>query len=137
MADRDVINQKVNSIQNCLQRIHDTVGSNPDSLEELDVQDIVVLNLQRAIQQAIDIATHIISHDKLGIPQTLKECFQILQHNSYIDSKLASAMGKMVGFRNIAVHEYEAIDSDILKAIVQNHLGDLEAFYSAVLEKVK
>jgi uncharacterized protein YutE (UPF0331/DUF86 family) len=42
-------------------------------------------------------------------------------------------MQKMVEFRNIAVYEYQMIDSIILKKIVSSHLKDLEEFYDVIL----
>jgi uncharacterized protein YutE (UPF0331/DUF86 family) len=37
-----------------------------------------------------------------------------------------------VGFRNIAVHDYERLDRNVLKAILRDRLGDLETFVQAV-----
>jgi len=67
MPDRDVVLAKVSAIQKCLRRIKDITGLNPDRLDDIDVQDIFVLNLQRSIQSAIDLATHIIASEGLGI----------------------------------------------------------------------
>ncbi len=39
----------------------------------------------------------------------------------------------MVGFRNIAIRDYQAINVEILKKILTTHLKDLEDFYTAVL----
>lgn len=105
MVDRDILIQKVNSKQNCLKRIHDKTYLSPLSLESLDVQDIVILNLQRTVQLAIDIAFHVISEEKMGIPENLKDAFNLLRKNNIISAELSKKMEKMVGFRNIAVHE--------------------------------
>lgn len=45
MIEKDVIFEKTNRIQNCLQRIYKTVGQDVDRLDDCDVQDIVTLNL--------------------------------------------------------------------------------------------
>jgi uncharacterized protein YutE (UPF0331/DUF86 family) len=137
MVDYDVLIEKVNSIQNCLKRIHDTAGNHPHSLDDLNVQDIVVLNLQIAVQHSIDIAMHIASEEKLGIPQYLKDVFRILKENKYLKPELALKMEKMVGFRNIAVHDYQAINHNILKNIVEHHLTDIEDFYTQILLRYK
>lgn len=134
MIDRDVILEKVNSIQNCLQRIHNTVGNDTGRLEDIDVQDIVVLNIQRAVQLTIDIAFHILSEKNWGLPKTLKDAFYLLQKNGAISSDLEKRLAKMVGFRNIAVHDYRMIDSNILGSIVTKHLTDLEEFISVILK---
>ena len=70
MVDMDVLVEKVNSIQNYLKRIYDTVGKDINSVESLDVQDIVVLNLQRAVQLVIDMAFHVASSEKLVLPNS-------------------------------------------------------------------
>lgn len=137
MVDRDVLIQKVNSIQNCLKRIHDITTRPHYSLENLDAQDIIVLNLQRAIQLVIDIAFHIISEEKLGLPDNLKNSFVLLRKNNIIPTDLTEKMEKMIGFRNIAVHEYQSIDSAILQKIIDFHLKDLEEFYTIILERYR
>jgi uncharacterized protein YutE (UPF0331/DUF86 family) len=136
MTDRDILIEKTNSIQNCLKRIHDTVRDDPE-LETLNSQDVLVLNLQRAIQLTLDMAAHIISSERLGIPKSLKETFQILEQNRYIDQKLSAKLQKMVGFRNIAVHDYQALNLEILKKIITHHLGDFQAFYREIIKKIK
>lgn len=133
MIDRDILIEKTNSIQNCLKRIHDTVKGDLNRVTNLDVQDIIVLNLQRAVQLAIDMASYIVSTERLGTPKSLKDLFQILEQNKYIKHELSNKMQKMVGFRNIAVHDYQAIDPDILKSIISHHLKDFEQFYSEVI----
>ncbi len=135
MIDRDVLIEKTNSIQNCLKRIHDTVQNDVNRVDLIDVQDIVVLNLQRAIQLAIDMASYIVSVQRLGTPKSLKDLFLILEQNQIIASKMSAQMQKMVGFRNIAVHDYQAIDPLILKNILSRHLKDFEDFYSSVIQK--
>ncbi len=135
MIDRDVLIEKTNSIQNCLKRIHDTVQNDVNRVDLVDVQDIVVLNLQRAIQLAIDMASYIVSVQRLGTPKSLKDLFLILEQNQIVASKISAQMQKMVGFRNIAVHDYQAIDPLILKSILSRHLKDFESFYSAIIQK--
>ena len=135
MIDRDVLIEKINSIQNCLKRIHDTVKKDVGRVIDLDVQDIIVLNLQRAVQLTIDIASYIVSLEHLGTPKSLKDLFAILEQNKHIDHATSGKMQKMVGFRNIAVHDYQAIDPDILKSILTSHLKDFEQFYEKILKK--
>lgn len=136
MIDRDVVFEKTNRIQNCLQRIYKTVENDVNRLDNFDVQDIVTLNLQRAVQLSIDLAAHIVRARSLGIPQSLKDNYQLLYQNKVIDKDLKEKMERMVGFRNVAVHDYEAINPEILKSIVQNHLKDIEEFYTAVLQQL-
>jgi uncharacterized protein YutE (UPF0331/DUF86 family) len=128
----DVALAKVATIRRCLQRIRTVTGGDAARVGDADVQDIVVLNLQRAIQAAIDLAAHLLSQRQWGLPDSLKAHFTILQRERVIDGDLGARLEAMVGFRNIAVHDYEAIDVRILERIVAERLGDLEAFADAV-----
>ena len=133
MPDKDVVMAKVAIIQRCLKRIRETTDNNPDSLDNIDKQDIFVLNLQRLVQAVIDLATHIVASEGLGLPDTIKDNFRLLLEKKIVDKGLAVKMERMVGFRNIAVHDYQFINEKILKSILSKNLSDLEEFYTAVL----
>ena len=133
MPDRDVILAKVATVQRCVRRIRETTGLEPQNLDDIDKQDIFVLNLQRAVQAVIDIGTHIVASEGLGLADTIKGNFKLLQDAGIISEELGRKMETMVGFRNIAMHDYQAIDKNILKSILVNNLKDLEDFYTTVL----
>ena len=133
MPDRDVILAKVAIIQRCLKRIQETTNLDPHSLDDINKQDIFVLNLQRAMQAAIDLAVHIIASEGLGLCETIKDNFKILRNAGIINDHLMQKMEAMSGFRNIAIHDYQAIDIKILKSILSSNLKDLEDFYTALL----
>jgi uncharacterized protein YutE (UPF0331/DUF86 family) len=133
MPDRDVVLAKVAAVQRCLRRIKDVTAFDAARLDNLDVQDVFVLNLQRAIQSSIDLATHVIASEGLGIADTVGGNFVLLANAKIITKTLSKKMQSMVGFRNIAIHEYQALDADILKAILIRNLQDLERFYTTIL----
>jgi len=135
MPDMDVIFAKTDNIQRCLRRIKETTGLNPETLDNIDKQDIFVLNLQRAIEASIDIAAHIAASERLGLASTIKDNFRFLNEAGIIDENLLKKMQAMVGFRNIAIHDYRSINLAILKSILTGNLKDLEEFYTAVLKR--
>jgi uncharacterized protein YutE (UPF0331/DUF86 family) len=135
MLDPDIVLAKVGNIQRCLRRISEVTGNNPDALDDIDKQDIFVLNLQRAIEATIDIAVHVIASEGLGLATTIKENFRLLKDAGIIDDTIMKKMQSMVGFRNIAVHEYSTIDINILKSILKDNLRDIEEFYTLILER--
>lgn len=137
MVDQDVVFEKIKQIQNCLRRIQEVTQGDPASLNDIDAQDIFVLNLQRAVQASIDLAAHVIADEGLGLPSELKENFLILEKNGIIASELSGNLQRMVGFRNIAVHDYKSIDVGVLKRALTTHLRDLELFYTAILKHFK
>jgi len=134
MPDKDIVMAKVAIIQRCLKRIKETTHLDPESLDDINKQDIFVLNLQRAVQAVIDLATHIVASEGLGLPDTIKDNFHLLCEGKIIHKELAGKMEGMVGFRNIAVHNYESLNEGILKSILGKDLADLEEFYTTVLE---
>ena len=134
MPDKDIIIAKVAIIQRCLKRIQETTQLDPESLDDIDKQDIFVLNLQRAVQAVIDLATHVVASEGLGLPDTIKGNFHLLWESEIMDKDLALKMENMVGFRNIAVHDYRFLNGDILKSILGKNIKDLEEFYTKILE---
>ena len=97
-----------------------------------DLQDILVLNLGRAVQLCVDIGSHLISETDAAAPQTMGEVFSTLASLGVIGEALASRLRGAVGFRNIAVHNYNRIDWAIVFAISAGHLDDFREFAAAV-----
>ena len=120
----DVILNKISVIERCLQRIIDVYDDNTDNLTDFTKQDSIVLNIQRACEACIDLAMHVSAVKKFGVPQKSREAFELLHANHVISEESASNMKAMVGFRNIAVHDYQTININILKEIIKNHLED-------------
>lgn len=78
---------------------------------------------------------HIIRRESLGLPQSARDIFTLLAQSAWIDEALANAMKRMVGFRNIAVHEYQALQLPILLNIIKLHLADFSEFSRCILLK--
>jgi uncharacterized protein YutE (UPF0331/DUF86 family) len=103
-----------------LRRIKDVTDLDPDRLIDLDAQDIFVLNLQRAIQSSIDLATHVVASEGLGLSDTVRGHFVMLEDAKIISQALSQRMQSMVGFRNIAIHDYQALNIEIFLSITCN-----------------
>ena len=101
-------------------------------LDDPDIQDIFDLNLQRAVQATVDLAAHLVADEKIGLPTNLKENFALLESRQIVESSLSRRLQAMVGFRNIAVHDYQQLDLVILKSILEHRLGDLEEFVQVI-----
>lgn len=134
LAMNDVILNKITTIERCVNRIHEVYEGNPENLKDFTKQDSIILNIQRACEASIDLAMHIVSERKLGVPKASREDFKLLQEAHIIDSSLAKTLMNMVGFRNIAVHDYQALKVDILEAILDKHIDDFKQFTKVVLQ---
>lgn len=127
--DQVIIAEKLESLRRCVQRIEDKTPKDMGSLiRDIDLQDILVVNLTRAVQISVDIGSHIISSDNQSMPQTMGDVFTKLQELGAISLDTCERLKKAVGFRNIAVHNYEAINWEIVYAICRNSLRDFRQF---------
>ncbi len=137
--DRALIEEKLESLRRCLTRIKDKTPVNVDELvKNVDLQDIITLNLTRAVQLSVDIAAHWVADlDGLEVPGTMGGIFDVLAQNENISQELAQCMKASVGFRNIAVHNYEVINWQVVYAICEHHMDDFSNFakvvYSALI----
>ena len=131
--DQVIIDQKLESLRRCVRRLHERCPDTPELLsEDLDAQDIVSLNLTRAIQLCVDIAAHwLADQDDLGAPQTMGETFSLLAQGDKIPQELADRLRGAVGFRNIVVHNYEAVNWNIVFQLCHEHLDDFQDFARA------
>jgi uncharacterized protein YutE (UPF0331/DUF86 family) len=131
----DVVLNKLQTIERCLKRIREEYeGYEEEFNENFTKQDSVILNLERASQASIDIATHIVKSMKLGLPQSSRELFVLLEAVDIIDVEISQQMQNMVGFRNITVHDYQNLNIEIVVSIVEKHLSDFEIFNRQVIE---
>lgn len=133
MENKAVILNKFQTIEKCINRINEEYEGKPNNLEDYRKMDMIVLNLQRACEAVLDLAMYIVSTRKLGLPQNKREAFILLEENKIIDKQMSKNMQGMVGFRNIAVHDYKEIDEQILKDVIENHLNDLLDFARTIL----
>lgn len=134
MAD-DVVFNKAASIERCLQRVlEEYAGDNQNLVTNQTKQDAIILNLQRACETAIDLAMYVISKRRLGVPQDSRDAFTLLQTSGILPADLATRMQRMVGFRNVAVHEYARLNLEVVHAIITKRLDDFRAFSSTIVK---
>ena len=125
----DVLINKVAIIERCVARVEaEYAGDDKNLLEDQTKQDSLVLNLQRACETSIDLAMHIVRKRRLGIPQESRDAFELLQTGGLLGPDLATRMKRMVGFRNVAVHDYTKLNLEVVKVIITKHLSDFLAF---------
>ena len=131
--DKDVINRKLESLRRCIARMTSKMPITPEALRSnYDLQDIIALNLERAVQICVDIAAHVISETEVPPPSTMAESFARLAELQVLPSQLAESLQKAVAFRNILVHNYTDINWDIVTNIVTHRLTDFVQFAQAI-----
>lgn len=133
----DVIYNKISSIERCVSRINEVYDNNPNNLKDYTRQDSIILNIQRACECAIDLAMHVVSEKKLGVPQNSRDAFEVLEANKILDEKTTEKMKSMVGFRNIAVHNYQNINIKVIQMIIEKHLADFNEYIDDINKALK
>jgi uncharacterized protein YutE (UPF0331/DUF86 family) len=131
VTDPDLVAKKLALIETCVAELRSL--ARPEALRT-DVRErrFVEHTLQVAIQAALDVASHIVSDDRLGEPETNRELFDLLARAGRIPPALAATLRDMAGFRNVIVHGYQDVDLGVVEDVLRNHLGDLLAFVAAV-----
>lgn len=130
----DVALNKAASIERAVKRVREEhAGDDANLLANQTRQDAIILNLQRACESSIDAAMHLVRIHKLGIPQESRDAFELLEKAGRLDASLSDRMKRMVGFRNVAVHDYQRLNLDIVRSIVRERLEDFIEFSRVVL----
>ncbi len=128
----DVIMNKCAIMERCVKRVSDEYAGDPASLENITKQDAMILNILRACEAAIDLAMHIVAECSLGVPQSSRDAVDMLQQHAFITVDSALAIKNMIGFRNVAVHDYQALNLTIVQAVIERHLTDFSRYASEV-----
>jgi len=134
----DIVINKIQNIQLCVERAREEYQKNPDGFEtDYTRQDAAILNVIRACEQAIDLANHVIKKHKMGIPASSAESFELLQKKNVIDQRLTKKLKNMVHFRNTVIHDYQRTNLDIVKSVIDSELNDLVFFGDCVMMFLK
>ncbi|WP_416426539.1 DUF86 domain-containing protein [Pseudomonas sp. App30] len=132
----DVILNKVATIQRCVARVREEYDKGAETFTlDYTRQDAAILNIQRACEASLDIAQHIVRRERLGVPQSARSALELLAKAGWLDEPLLSSLKNMVGFRNIAVHEYQTLQLPILVSIITKHLDDFLTFSRSILRQ--
>ena len=125
----DIVLNKFESIEKCIRRIKEEYKTcNGDIETDILRQDSIVLNLERACEQAFDMGQRVIRNKQLGLAKEYRDIFMILNKHHIIEKKLSDDLQRMVGFRNLAIHEYTSLDIEKLKYIIEHRVEQLLTF---------
>ena len=135
MSSSHLIRKRLAFITDCVAEIRQL--GHPDRLRSDKVQErFVEHTLQLAIQATLDVASHVVSDQRLGEPRANRELFELLARGGWIDEALAGVLVQVAGFRNVLVHGYEDVDLAIVEDVLRNHLHDLLAFVAAIQRRL-
>jgi uncharacterized protein YutE (UPF0331/DUF86 family) len=129
--DRELVEEKIESLRRCVRRIEQKRAPTVDELEDdWDRQDILSVNLTRAVQLCVDIAAHLVAETDRPSPDTMAAAFDHLREMHVLDAPLAKRLKGAVGFRNVAIHAYRDIDWAIVHSITHERLDDFRTSHA-------
>lgn len=135
MTDRALVEKKLAAVVSAvsdLRRLARLEQLRHDVREERFIEH----TLQLAAQAVLDVASHIVSDEALGEPQTNRQLFDLLARAGWLESNLADRLSRMAGFRNVLVHGYDDVDLAVVEDIVRNRLDDLLEFVAVVSRRL-
>ena len=127
MVRAEVIRKRLNKLDEYLEILDDLkIYSLEEFLSKPEYYGSVERFLQLAIETTVDIGNHIVADLGLGEVNWYSDIAAILEEKNFISIDLREKWIRMVGFRNILVHDYLEVDRKIVYDVLQNRLGDLE-----------
>jgi uncharacterized protein YutE (UPF0331/DUF86 family) len=138
MVDKDTVIEKISVLKKHLARLRQ-IGKYPKSafLNSEDLQQLAAFNLQTAVQNCIDVGSHIFSELDLGTPGTYNEIFYVLVERKVITKPMLAKLVQMIGLRNRIAHDYEDISNDKIYSILKRNLSDFELFIKQIVKYLK
>ncbi len=138
LVDKNILLRKISDLEMYKKQIREFSDITFQTYKsDWKTQRIVERTLQIMIETCADIANHIVSDRSMRAPISYADTFRVLLENNIIDSELFIIMEKMAKFRNVVVHQYEEVDSEIVIVILKKHLRDFDRFIDAILAYLK
>lgn len=135
MTDLELAAKKLSEIETFVAELR-TLGRPQLVAVDLRERRFVEHTLQLAIQAVLDLASHIVSDERWGEPESYAELFSTLATHRLIPAVLAPRLRQMAGFRNLIVHGYAKVDPAIVATIASRDVQDLLDFVTAVRESL-
>ena len=136
-CDEDVVLAKASHVRRTVATVRSLSGPEHAALREWIRDDVTVLNLQRVVEALLDLANHLISANGWELPRDGRHAFAILRFQGLLTEPERSLAAAMVGFRNVAVHDYATLDVEVVRGIARDRLGDLESLVASLLGRLR
>lgn len=132
----DVVFNKLASIERSVRRARDAYAAAAGNFAtDFTRQDAAILNIQRACEAALDVAVHVVRRERMGWVQSAREAFSLLEQAGWIPPDIAESMKRMIGYRNVAVHDYQALQLPITIDVIEHRLDEFLRFGRKMMER--
>lgn len=136
MTDADLVQKKLAFIETCLSELRSLARAERIAIDVKE-RRFVEHTLQVCIQAVQDVASHIVSDERLGEPAENVAIFGLLLQAGWLSEETARFLRAAVGFRNVLVHGYTAVDATIVRDVLETRLGDIERFVAEISARMR
>lgn len=127
MVKPEIIRKRLNKLDEYLSILDELAQAQSDTFKNRpQLYGSAERFLHLAIETTLDMGAHVIADENLGVVNHYRDIPTILADTDYIETELAERWIKMIGFRNILVHDYLDIDRDLVYNVLQHNLADFE-----------
>lgn len=129
MVDREKLREKLDFIDRNLAVLEGLASlSEAEFLADPFKFPAATRMIQVSIEAMIDIGSHIVARERLGLPKKYRDVFRLLAQAGVLSCEMLPTYENMVKFRNLAVHLYAEVTPEEVLSIISKHLGDFRSF---------
>ena len=128
------ISGKLKNLDTVLSRLRSLGAVNEQQLEDWVLHSAIERSLQVAVEIVIDICHRLNSLSGRSPAASARDAVEGCVKLGVLSS--TDTLSHVIGFRNLVVHRYEHVETQILIDIVNNHLDDFDDFRAKVLDYV-
>ena len=137
MVDRELVLRRVAALDTYLAQLAEARQVEATAYAgDWRAQRVLERTLHLAIEVCMDLADHALADRALPVPGTAAEAFMVLAREGIVEADLATALARMVGFRNLLVHDYMRLDPDRVLKLAATGVNDIERFRERVLQMI-
>lgn len=134
--DREQVTKIISDIERYTKDLQELGIAGRDDLEDRRTLYALSMLLFTVINRAVDLADEVIIANRLGMPSSYREIFDILRRRRFVDRDLAEEMAALVLYRNMIAHQYDDLTDDDLFFLYE-HLGTVTKFVDRMKEIIR
>ncbi len=136
MVDLERIRSKIQVIQDELAKLDQIAKYDYEAFRSTPfVADASLRNLQIIIEALIDVSSHIVARQNLGLPKTYADVIKLMVQGGIIPAEKEETYVNMVKFRNRIVHMYDDVNLKDVHEILQTRLDDIREFVGFIVQR--
>lgn len=135
--ERARILSKLDEMVRYVEELQEMLPGKEEYLQNLIKRRACEKTIEVAIESLIDVSAMVVSANRLGLPESEENIFDILIEKGILSKQLGEKLKDLKGFRNVLIHRYTHVDDEIVYYNLSSYLGDFYEFKDAVESYLK